>query len=130
VNNCPRRTVLTLLLWRPAPLRIDGASTPSQGTAEGIPIELTSRFSLVLVRLEVNGRPATFVVDTASSHTILSTEFLQLQRIEVAGGANPRKGSGLVGNAAWIKVTMRAGDAVWRDHEFLAMEIFPMPPML
>jgi hypothetical protein len=36
---------------------------------------------------------------------------------------NPRKRSGLVGNAAWIKATVRAGNEVWRDHEFLAMGV-------
>ena len=127
MNIRPRRAVLTLtiLLWLPPSLKLDGASTSNHSAADGIPIELTSRFSLVLVRLEVNGKPAKLVVDTGSSHTILSTEFLQLRRIEIAGGADPRKGSGLVGNAAWIKATVKAGDAVWRDHEFLVMDNLP-----
>jgi hypothetical protein len=77
------------------------------------------------VRLEVNGRPATLVVDTGSSHTILSTQFLQLKGLDSDVGANPSKGSGLVGNAAWIKATVKAGNEVWRDHEFLAMGVLP-----
>jgi hypothetical protein len=121
------RAVLTMLvlLWLPAPLKVDGASTSNHGSDDGIPIELTSRFSLVLVRLEVNGRPATLVVDTGSSHTILSTQFLQLKGLDSDVGANPSKGSGLVGNAAWIKATVKAGKEVWRDHEFLAMGVLP-----
>ena len=121
------RAVLTMLilLCLPAPLKVDGASTSNHGSDDGIPIELTSRFSLVLVRLEVNGRPATLVVDTGSSHTILSTQFLQLKRLDSDVGANPSKGSGLVGNAAWIKATVKAGNEVWRDHEFLAMGVLP-----
>jgi hypothetical protein len=116
---------MLVLLWLPAPLKVDGASTSNHGSDDGIPIELTSRFSLVLVRLEVNGRPATLVVDTGSSHTILSTQFLQLQALDSDVGANPSKGSGLVGNAAWIKATVKVGNEVWRDHEFLAMGVLP-----
>jgi hypothetical protein len=116
---------MLVLLWLPAPLKVDGASTSNHGSDDGIPIELTSRFSLVLVRLEVNGRPATLVVDTGSSHTILSTQFLQLKGLDSDVGANPSKGSGLVGNAAWIKATVKVGDEVWRDHEFLAMGVLP-----
>jgi hypothetical protein len=100
------------------------------GSDDGIPIELTSRFSLVLVKLEVNGGPATLVVDTGSSHTIVSTQFLQLQGPDSDVGANPRKGSGLVGNAAWIKATVKVENEVLRDHEFLAMASFPISPML
>jgi hypothetical protein len=116
---------MLIVLWLPATLKVDGASTTDHGSDDGIPIELTSRFSLVLVRLEVNGKPATLVVDTGSSHTILSTQFLKLQALDTDVGANPRKGSGFVGNAAWIKATVKAGNQVWRDHEFLAMGDLP-----
>jgi hypothetical protein len=30
-----------------------------------------------------------------------------------------------VGNAAWTKATVKVGDAVWRDHEFLTMDHLP-----
>jgi hypothetical protein len=121
------RAVLTMLvlLWLPAPLKVDGASTSNHGSDDGIPIELTSRFSLVLVRLEVNGRPATLVVDTGSSHTILSTQFLQLRGLALGADPSPSKGSGFVGRAAWIKATVHIGGEVLRDHEFLAMEDLP-----
>jgi hypothetical protein len=121
------RAVLTMLvlLWLPAPLKVDGASTSNHGSDDGIPIELTSRFSLVLVRLEVNGRPATLVVDTGSSHTILSTQFLQLRGLALGADPSPSKGSGFVGDAARIKATVKAGNEVWRDHEFLTMGDLP-----
>jgi hypothetical protein len=109
------------------PLKVDGASKSKSNhvSDDGIPIELTSRFSLVLVRLEVNGRPATLVVDTGSSHTILSTQFLQLRGLALGADPSPSKGSGFVGRAAWIKASVHIGDEVLRDHEFLAMEDLP-----
>jgi predicted aspartyl protease len=97
-------------------------STSHVHAIDGIPIELTSRFSLVLVRLEVNGRPATLVVDTGSSHTILSTQLVQSRALAMGDDPSPRTGSGLVGRAAWIKATVKVGSTVWRDHEFLAMD--------
>jgi predicted aspartyl protease len=103
-------------------MKTDASSTANHGPADGIPVELTSRFGLILVRLEVNGRPATLVVDTGSSHTILSTQLVQSRALTMGDDPSPRKGSGLVGRAAWIKATVKVGGTVWRDHEFLAMD--------
>ena len=116
--------LLALLPLRASP-QIDAASSLTSGAAGGIPIELTHRFGLVLVRVEVNGRPATLVLDTGSSHTILSTQLVQVRVLALGDIARPSKGSGWVGSAGWIKATLKVGDAVWRDHEFLAMDDLP-----
>jgi hypothetical protein len=127
VNFCRRWAVflLLVLLWLPVSPETDSASTPTYGAADGIPIELTRPFGLVLVKVEVNGRPATVVVDTGSSHTILSTQLVQVRALALGDGASPSKGSGWVGSAAWIKATVKVGDAVWRDHMFLTMDDLP-----
>jgi predicted aspartyl protease len=43
-----------------------------------IPFELNHQFGSILVRVRVNGEPAVLLVDTGSSHTILSGTFLGL----------------------------------------------------
>jgi len=91
----------------------------------GIPIELSRRFGLILLKAEVNDRPAMLLMDTGSSHTILSTKLLNTQLLTLENARNASKGSGWVGNAIWIKATVKVGDAVWRDHRFLAMDDVP-----
>jgi hypothetical protein len=39
---------------------------------DGIPFEVNPKFGSILIKAQVNGRPAKLVVDTGSSHTILS----------------------------------------------------------
>jgi len=91
-----------------------------------VPIELSSRFGLVLVKAEVDGKPATFIMDTGSSHTILSTRLTRVRPLAFEPRATPpTKGSGWVGNAAKIKATVKIGEVVWPEHEFLAMDDLP-----
>ena len=101
------------------------AASGSNSSAAGVPIELSRRFGLILVKAEVNDRPATLVMDTGCSHTILSTKLLSGQFSNPEHAANPSKGSGWVGDANWIKATVKVGDIVWNDHKFLAMDDLP-----
>jgi len=101
------------------------AANGADSSAAGVPIELSRRFGLILVRAEVNDRTATLVIDTGCSHTILSTKLLQGQLLTLEPAANASKGSGWVGNANWIKATVKVGDTVWHDHKFLVMDDLP-----
>lgn len=126
--SIPRRTAaltLLVLLWLPVPVKTRGASPSNRSAADGIPIELTHPFGLVLVKAEVNGSPVTLVVDTGSSRTILSAQVVQARGLAPREGISPSKGSGWAGSAAWIKATVKVGDAEWRDHEFLVMDDLP-----
>lgn len=48
---------------------------PQSSNSKEIPFENSRLFGLVLVRVEVNGRPAVLIVDTASNHTIVRSGF-------------------------------------------------------
>jgi len=101
-----------------------GPSTPSRNITV-VNLELNSRFSLILLKAEVNGEPATFVLDTGSSRTILNTRFAHTPRLPSMPKITADKGSGYVGSAVPIKATLKIGDTWWRDHDFLAMDDFP-----
>ena len=116
---------LLVLLWLPVPAKTRSASPSNRSAADGIPIELTHPFGLVLLKAEVNGSPVTLVVDTGSSRTILSAQVAQVQGLASREGISPSKGSGWAGRAAWIKATVKVGDAEWRDHQFLVMDDLP-----
>ena len=87
------------------------------------PIELSSRFGLVLMKAEVDGKPVTFIMDTGCSHTILSTRLTRGRRLAFPPeAARPARESGWAGYAVKTKATVKIGGAVWPDHEFLAMD--------
>jgi hypothetical protein len=98
---------------------------PLTRSATIVPLQLNSRFGLVLLKVEVDGEPATFVLDTGSSRTILSTRFTHTHRLPSTPKVTPSKGSGYVGSAIAIKATLKIGETLWRDHDFLAMDDLP-----
>ena len=89
-----------------------------------IPFEVNRNFGTILIRVQVNGQPATLVVDTGSSHTVLSSELLQVRPLALEHADAPAKGSGWVGRAAWAKATLEIGTTTWRDRTVLVMDDF------
>jgi Aspartyl protease len=90
----------------------------------GIPFEVNRDFGAILIKAQVNGRPATLVVDTGSSHTILSSDLLQGRPLALEHADAPAKGSGWVGTAGWAKATIEVGTIRWQDRRFLVMNDF------
>jgi hypothetical protein len=90
----------------------------------GIPFEVNGNFGSILIKAQVNGQPATLVVDTGSSHTILSSELLQVRPLALEHADAPAKGSGYVGNAGWAKATVEVGTITWPDRRVLVMNDF------
>jgi hypothetical protein len=86
-----------------------------------IPFEMNRQFGSILIRAQVNGQPATLLVDTGSSRTILSSDFVRLSPLLLEPAPTPVKGSGLVGNAGWFKATMEVGGVSWAKREVLVM---------
>ena len=112
--------ILLLLVLSGAPVGwAQGANLES-----GIPFEINRNFGSILIRARVNGQPATLVVDTGSSHTILSSELLQVRALALQHADAPGKGSGYVGNAGWAKATVEVGTNTWRDRRVLVMDDF------
>jgi len=98
---------------------------PREGDPQsGIPFEVNRNFGSILIRAQVNGKPATLVVDTGSSHTILSSELLQVRPLALEHADAPTKGSGYVGSAGWAKATVEVGTITWQDRRVLVMSDF------
>jgi gag-polyprotein putative aspartyl protease len=98
---------------------------PGEGDPQsGIPFEVNQNFGSILIRAQVNGKPATLVVDTGSSHTILSSELLQVRPLALEHADAPAKGSGYVGSAGWAKATVEVGTITWQDRRVLVMSDF------
>jgi hypothetical protein len=118
-----RQVFLFLILATPAIAW--GQDGPGEGNAQtGIAFEVNRPFGSILVRAQVNGRPATLIVDTGSSHTILSSELLQVRPLALERAETPVRGSGLVGSAGWAKATVELGALKWPDRRILVMSVF------
>jgi len=89
-----------------------------------IPFELNRQFGSILVRVRVNGEPAVLLVDTGSSHTILSGNLLGLNPRLLERARAPVQGSGLIGVAGWATATIDLGGLNWSKRRVLVMDEF------
>jgi len=86
---------------------------------------------LILVRVEVNGRPAVLIVDTGSSQTIISSELGDVAtRALRENGVYGHKGSGLTGAGVFKTATLRVGAITWRDHRVIVMDMHELSKSL
>jgi len=87
-----------------------GQSAPPRGAFDiEIPFEVNRQFGSILVRVRVNGASAVLLVDTGSSHTILSGNVLGLDPMLLERASAPVKGSGLIGIAGWATASIDLG---------------------
>jgi hypothetical protein len=99
--------------------------TGTLGTADAtastcVPFERISTRNTILVKTEVNGRPATFILDTGSSYTLVESQLLRLSaRASGNIGALP-SGLGISGEGTWVTATIRIGMKTWRDQAVTA----------
>ncbi|HXW91014.1 MAG TPA: retropepsin-like aspartic protease [Terriglobales bacterium] len=89
-----------------------------------IPFEVNGQFGSILIRVQVNHRPAQLLVDTGSSHTVLSAELLGVSPGLLQPASAPVKGSALRGVAGWTGATIEIGTARWPDRRVLVMDGF------
>ncbi len=75
-----------------------GTPTLSQPSSRReIPFENSRMFGLVLVKVEVNGRPAVLIVDTGANQTIISSELGEMRPRTLESAVSASKGSGCSG---------------------------------
>jgi predicted aspartyl protease len=119
------KPVIFLVLMLAATMVVRGQDISGEGESrQGIPFEVNRHFGSILIRVQVNGRPATLVLDTGSSNTILSSELLQVRPLALEHADAPAKGSGYVGTAGWAKATVEVGTLRWRNRNVLVMNDF------
>lgn len=88
-----------------------------------IPFENSGTFGLVLVKVEVNGRPAILIVDTGSNQTVISSELADIPPSVWNNPVFSKKGSGFTGSGVYAKVTAGVGTITWRDHQVVTMNM-------
>jgi predicted aspartyl protease len=112
-------TCLTVVAVNPA------QSVPPAGNPDlAIPFELNHQFGSILIEVQVNRQPARLLVDTGSSHTVLTADILEISPLFFARATVPVKGSGLTGTARWATATIDLGTIKWANRKVLVMEDF------
>jgi predicted aspartyl protease len=96
---------------------------PQSSNPKEIPFENSRMFGLVLVKVEVNGRPAVLIVDTGSNHTIISSELADAPAHNLDNIVATSKGSGFAGAGVFTKATLKVGPITWRDHKVVVMDV-------
>ena len=88
-----------------------------------IPIETSSRFGLLLVKAEVDGKPAVLIVDTGSTITVISSKLATISDRDPKRVMVPRNGSGLVGMGVYAQVAIKVGPLVWGKRRIVVMDM-------
>ena len=96
---------------------------PQSSNRKEIPFENSRMFGLVLVKVEVNGRPAVLIVDTASNLTIISSELADASPRNLDNVVATSKGSGFTGAGVFTRAMLKVGPITWRDHKVVAMDM-------
>jgi predicted aspartyl protease len=96
---------------------------PQPPSKREIPFEKSGSFGLVLVKVEINGRPAVLIVDTASNRTIISSELADMGPRTLNNILSTKKGSGFTGTGAFARVTLKLAHITWRDHQIVVMDM-------
>lgn len=88
-----------------------------------IPLENSRVFGLFLIRVEVNGKPATLVVDTGTNVTVISEELLDtVEHPTVHDSTSTLEGSGFSGRGVFQRASLKVGSITWRDHRVVIMD--------
>ena len=91
-----------------------------------IEFDLHPKFRAILVKVDVNKKPALMIVDTGSSRTILDPRFLDLDldSREAHKRADIGKGSGVAGDGArWGTATIEIGTHRFAGHRVVVVDM-------
>jgi len=100
-------------------------SAPPTGYPDlAIPFELNRQFGSILIEVQVNRHPAWLLVDTGSSHTVLSADLLEVSPLFFKRATVRVKGTGLTGIAGWATATIDLGTIQWANRKVLVTKDF------
>ena len=106
--------VLLLLLLMPLP-------DPAHSGTVRIPFRTLQ--SLIVVEGKVNGNLASFLLDTGSNRTIVSTKIYGDARFELQRAPRRPTGPGLVGYSLRRSADVQLGDRVWTSQQVSVMDL-------
>jgi predicted aspartyl protease len=117
--NCRSRFTVAVVLAGALGL---GAVPHPQYSVE-VPFEYSRTFGLMLIKAEINGKPAVMVVDTGSNETIVSPRLVVVKRLNSKNAVATAKGSGFSGSGITATAFLRIGSFDPKNCEILVMDL-------
>jgi predicted aspartyl protease len=88
-----------------------------------IPFEYSRAFGLMLVRVEVNGKPALMVLDTGSNETIVSPRLVIVKQLSSKDAVVLAKGSGYSGSGVVATAFVKVGPLSPKNRQVLVVDL-------
>lgn len=88
-----------------------------------IPFEYSRAFGLMLIKVEVNGRPAVMVLDTGSNETIVSPRLVIVKQLSSIHAVSMAKGSGYTGAGVLATAVLKVGSLSSKNCQILVVDL-------
>lgn len=88
-----------------------------------VPFEYSRAFGLILIKADVNGKPATMVLDTGSNETIASPRVVSVKELSSKETVAIAKGSGYSGSGVVATAVLRVGRLNSKNCQVLVMDL-------
>jgi predicted aspartyl protease len=98
------------------------SSSRSRDSLE-VPFEYSKAFGLMLIRAEVNGKPAVMVLDTGSNETITSPGVVKVKELSSKEAVALAKGSGYSGSGVVATAVLSVGRLSPKNCEVLVVDL-------
>ena len=88
-----------------------------------IPFEYSRAFGLMLIKVEVNGKPAVMVLDTGSNETIVSPKLVIVKQLDLTHAVSMGKGSGYSGTGVFATAVLKVGSLSPKHCQILVVDL-------
>jgi len=117
VNSASRCSVLLVLT-----VALGLGAFPHPQPVE-ISFEFSRAFGLMLIKMEVNGKPAVMVLDTGSNETFVSPKLVIVKELSLKAAVPMAKGSGYTGTAVVANAFLKVGSLGPKNCQILVMDV-------
>jgi len=88
-----------------------------------VPFEYSRAFGLMLIKVEINGKPAVMVLDTGSNETIVSPRLVIVKQLSSKEAVAMAKGSGYSGNGVITTALLKVGPLNPKNCQILVVDL-------
>ena len=118
MNSASRCSVVLVLT-----VALGLAAFPHPQDPVEVPFEYSRAFGLMLIKAEVNGKPAVMVLDTGSNETIVSPRVVMVKQLSSKEAVAMAKGSGYSGAGVIATAMLKVGPLNPRNCQVLVVDL-------
>jgi predicted aspartyl protease len=118
VNSASRCTVVFALT-----VHLGLSASPHPQEPVELPFEYSRAFGLMLIKVEVNEKPAVMVLDTGSNETIVSPRLVILKQVSSKNAVAMAKGSGYPSSGVIATAFLRVGPLNPKNCQILVVDL-------